>query len=100
MDYKVVWTEPALADLRAIVERIASDNPSAARRVGEEVINHIELLARFPHIGPRYPRGSKGDDREILCRNYRIFYRVSDERKTVEVLIIWHGMRQEPELPA
>jgi addiction module RelE/StbE family toxin len=98
MDYKIVWTEPALADLRAVVERIARDNPSAAGRVGEEIIAHVELLATFPHIGPHYPRGSKTGDREILCRGYRIFYRIFEEQQTVEILIIWHGSRQEPEL--
>jgi plasmid stabilization system protein ParE len=100
MDYQIIWTEPALADLETIVTHIAGDNPPAAGRVGDEIIAHVELLATFPHIGPHYPRGSKSGDREILCRSYRIFYRVFEDRQVVEVLTIWHGARQEPELPA
>ena len=99
MDYKIVWTEPALSDLQEITDYIARDNPSAAAQVGGEIIEHVEILSSFPHIGPRYPRGSSGRNREILCGSYRVFYRVIAELKRVEVLTVWHGARQEPNLP-
>jgi plasmid stabilization system protein ParE len=35
MDYKIVWTEPALNSLRDILSYIAQDNPLAARRLGD-----------------------------------------------------------------
>jgi len=59
----------------------------------------VEILATFPHIGPRYPRGRQSRVREIVCRRYRIFYRVIEERKVVEILTVWHGARDEPDLP-
>jgi toxin ParE1/3/4 len=99
MDFKIVWTEPALADLEAIVSYIARDNVAAAERVGDDIISHIEVLGAHPFIGTHYPRGSRGEDREILCRNYRIFYRVFEDQKLVEILVIWHGSRDEPQLP-
>jgi plasmid stabilization system protein ParE len=34
MDFKIIWTEPALANLGEIVSYIAQDNPDAARRTG------------------------------------------------------------------
>ncbi len=40
MDYKIVWTEPALANLEGIVVHIARDNPIAAGRVGGEIMWH------------------------------------------------------------
>lgn len=46
MDFKVVWTDPALADLREIAAHIASDNPVAAGRVGNSMIEHVETLRR------------------------------------------------------
>lgn len=54
------------------------------------------FLATFPFIGPPYPRGSRGPLREIVFRNYRIFYDVSEESRSVEILHVWHGARDEP----
>ncbi|HXJ92674.1 MAG TPA: type II toxin-antitoxin system RelE/ParE family toxin [Terriglobia bacterium] len=34
--------------------------------------------------------------REIVVRPYRIFYDVSEESKSVEILHVWHGARDEP----
>ena len=98
--FKLIWTESAIADLDGICSYIAADNPSAAGWVGRGILEHVELLARFPFIGPAYPLGSGGPVREIVFRRtYRIFYSVSEQPRTVEVLRVWHGARGEPELP-
>lgn len=99
MDFKIIWTNPALADLQDIVAFIARDNAIAAERVGNIIIDHIEMLRSFPFIGPPYPRKSNGDRREIVCDNYRIFYRVRESRKLVEILTVWHGARGTPKVP-
>ncbi len=99
MEFKIIWTEPALADLETIRDYIATDNTAAAEKVGWDIIRHVELLGNFPHIGPTYPRGSKGNTREIVSGSYRIFYRVKDAEKLVQILTIWHGARDEPTLP-
>ncbi len=54
------------------------------------------ILASFPFIGPTYPRGARGTLREIVFRSYRIFYDVSEESLSVEILHVWHGARDEP----
>lgn len=100
MDYRIIWTETAVANLTAIVQHVALDNPTAARKLGEDILAHAEILATFPHIGPAYPRGSTAGVRQVMCRNYRMFYRVMEERITVEILLIWHGARQDPALPS
>ncbi len=91
MDCKIIWTNPALEDLREIVTYISGDNPDAARRVGMDIYETVTLLATFPLIGPAYPRGSNGKIREIVSWSYRIFYRANPKKKTVEILTIWHG---------
>jgi len=98
MDFKVAWTDPALGDLQDIVAYIAADDPAAAGRVGNDILNHVETLRTLPFIGPEYPRGMQSICREILCGNYRIFYRVSEQRKLVEILTIWHGARGTPKI--
>jgi toxin ParE1/3/4 len=95
-EYQVVWTEPAVADLEAISAFLEQASPSAAEKIRAEIVEHVEILRSFPLIGPRYPRDRRGLTREIVCRKYRIFYRVVEEAKRVEVLTIWHGSRREP----
>lgn len=97
MDFKVIWSDAALADLHEICEYIARDNPQAAERVGRGILDHVRILASFPFIGPTYPRGAKGPLREIVFRPYRIFYDVAEEAQSVEVLHVWHGARQDPD---
>jgi plasmid stabilization system protein ParE len=54
MDCKVIWTDPAIEDLGEIVRYIAADDPSSARRVGNDIIRTVELLQSFPLLGPPY----------------------------------------------
>src|SRR5580658_8083877 len=51
MAFKILYTEKALADLEAILDYILADNPAAATRFGNGLLNHIDLLATYPHIG-------------------------------------------------
>jgi len=96
MDFKIVWSDGAIADLQEICSHIAKDNPKAALRIGQSIIDHVGVLASFPFIGPAYPRGSQGPLREIVYRPYRIFYDVSEDARKVEILHVRHGARQEP----
>lgn len=96
MDFKVIWSEVAIADLHEICSYIAQDDPQAAQRAGRGILDHVRILSAFPLIGPSYPRGTKGTLREIVFRSYRIFYDVSVSSQSVEILHVWHGARQEP----
>ena len=72
MDFKVVWTEPALIELEDLVRFIAADDPAAAVRVGDEILDHVELLKTFPEIGPVSRRRAVLHVRQITCRPFRI----------------------------
>ena len=96
MDFKVIWSDAAIADLHDICSYIAQDNPQAAQRMGRGILDHVRILASFPSIGPTYPRGARGSLREIVFRSYRIFYDVSEASRSVEILHVWHGAREEP----
>ena len=99
MDWEVVWTEPAVADLEQIVRTVASQSQTAAETLRVELLESAEVLARFPLIGPTYERDRTGRTREILCRQYRIFYRAIEDQRRIEVLTVWHSARREPKLP-
>ena len=96
MDFKVIWSEAAIADLQDICSYIAQHNPEAAHRMGRGILEHVRILGSFPFIGPTYPRGVRGSLREIVFRSYRIFYDVSETSRSVEILHVWHGAREEP----
>jgi len=96
MGFKIVWSDAAFEDLRALCFYIAQYDPQAALRMGHGVVDHVRILASFPFIGPTYPRGTNGPLREIVYRSYRIFYDVSEETRQVEILHVWHGAREEP----
>ena len=97
MDFKVIWTETALADLEAIVTYIAQTDPGAAERLGNTIIDHVDVLRTFPRIGPRYSKARDDRVREILCGKYRVFYQIDDQFKSVHILKLYHGRRDEPE---
>ena len=98
MDFKVIWSDEAIKDLHDICSYIAQHDPPAAQLLGQRILDHVRILASFPFIGPMYPRGSRGTLREIVFRNYRVFYDVGEESRTVEILHVWHGARDEPPL--
>ena len=53
---EVIWSEPALADLEAIADYIALDNPRAAADLVRRVLSHVEQLAEHPRSGPKLPK--------------------------------------------
>ena len=96
MDFKLSWTDRALADLEELVRHYREDEGSveAAKKVGTAIMDRVEILQSFPDIGPRYPRRD-GIHREVLCHDYRIFYRVDHDTRVVYIARVWHG-RQDP----
>jgi len=89
----LIWTEPALDDLDALVGFIALDNPAAAGRLVRKVVESVERLETFPNSGRR-PRDLPGTlYREIVVPACRVFYRVSGN-----TIYIVHAMREEQQV--
>jgi toxin ParE1/3/4 len=80
------WTTEASDQLEAAVKYIQQDNPAAARKVAQTVIDRIEELATFPGIGRP---GEVKETRELVSSPYVVVYRYTEE--IVEILHIWHG---------
>ena len=76
---RLIWTEPALADLEAIADYIALDNPAAARRLVQTVFESVERLECFPSSGKRPPEMPRSHYREIVVTPCRVFYRVEGD---------------------
>ena len=96
MDHQVIWTDPAIDDLQAVVIAIAQDNSQRARLVGDSILDHADVLATFPRLGPIYEATGGQPVRVIFCDPYQIFYRVFDDQRSVEIMHVRHAVRQSP----
>lgn len=96
MELKVIWTDPAIKNLKEIRDYIAEDNPSAAVSFGLELFESTRHLGRFPGSCRVYQTGEDGEVRELLYRGYRIFYQ--QYGGAIEILHVRHGARSNPKL--
>jgi toxin ParE1/3/4 len=96
MGCKIIFSPQAIADAEAVVRYIAKDNPEAAVRVGNALIDRVVILENFPRIGSLYPK--RPGVRKLVSRPYLIFYRLREKENAVDILRYWHGARREPEL--
>ncbi|HEY5047607.1 MAG TPA: type II toxin-antitoxin system RelE/ParE family toxin [Rhizomicrobium sp.] len=89
----IEWHPLARIDLAELVEYIANDDPGAAYRVHEEILDQVALLAAHPGMG-RIGR-VRGSRELVVARTpYITAYRVS--ASTITVLRILHGARRWP----
>jgi toxin ParE1/3/4 len=91
MDYRVILSRPALRDLGEIARYIAQDNPTAAERVGLELVRLAESLAIMPRRGGQL-RARPGV-RRLVSEPYLVTYRVDETQRVVYVLRFWHAKR-------
>lgn len=96
MEYKILFSEAALANLEAILEFIERDNPAAAEHFGNGLLDHVDLLASFPGMGELVPR--RRGIRKLLHTPIRIYYRIHEDSKIVEVIQFRHGARRPSKL--
>ncbi len=88
------WSDQARADLAAIGDYIATDNPPAAQRWVNTLIAAFEQAAEMPLAGRIVPEFQQAGLREVIRRNYRLVYRVREDH--IEVLTIFEGHRLFP----
>ena len=94
---EIVWTEPALADLDAIADYIALENPTAAAWLVQRIFRHVDRLGEHPLLGPVVPELGHDRYRHLVEQPCRVFYRVDGDR--VLVLHVLRGERLvRPEL--
>jgi plasmid stabilization system protein ParE len=96
MDYRVIVSRPALADLSAIVAFLAAANRDAAVRIGHELLDACETLLVLPERGS--PVRLRPALRKLSHRYYLIYYRIDGSRRLVEIVRIWDGRRDPQSL--
>jgi toxin ParE1/3/4 len=91
----VFWTDPALADLAALHDYIANDDPAAADAMVLRIVDLVERqLPRMPESG-RPGRVHKTRELVVSGSPYFVPYRVNGDQ--IEILRVIHGARRWPE---
>ena len=96
--YKIMRTDKAEDQLRDIIYYIADDSGSidTALKYLDKIEESINRLKEFPNSGsvPRYSILKKQGYRVVIVEKHLIFYKVSEENKTVIVYAIVDGRRE------
>lgn len=96
MGCKIIFSPQAIVDLESVVGFIAKENPEAAVRIGDALIDRVTILEDFPLLGSKYPK--RPGVRKLVSKPYVIFYRFREKENAVDILRYWHGAQREPDL--
>ncbi len=91
---KIIWTEPALSDLKGVAEYIALDKVDAAKRFVNNVFSIVDRLEKFPNSGRKPPELKRSRYKEVIANPCRIFYRFDKNNDIVYVLFVMRSERQ------
>ena len=91
MDYRVILSRPSLRDLGEIARYIAGDSPTAAERVGLQLLALAESLTLLPRRGGQL-RARPGVHR-LVHEPYLVTYRIDETQRIVYILRFWHAKR-------
>jgi plasmid stabilization system protein ParE len=96
--YNVDVLPIARADIADIYNYISLDNPNAALRVTEEIMDKIDTLAEFPERCPMVPDNvlARQGYRMLIIESYIAFFKVL--KADVLVYRVLHGKRDYPQL--
>ena len=86
------WTDEARQDLAAIIDYIASDNPTAADAFLDRIIERSNALPHHPHA---FRQGRLPGTREMVVHpNYILVY--STDEGAITILRLLHSARNWP----
>ena len=96
--YDIELLPAAYTDLDEIFDYIMADNPTAADRILNIIMDSLSRLEKYPHSGKPLLEGSlkKFSFRMVIIDPYLAFYRLIDNK--VLVYRILHGARSYPHL--
>ena len=87
----ILWTGPALDDLREIQRYVARDKPQAARALARRIRERVNGLHEHPQSGRMVPELERQGLLEMIVAPYRIVYQTRQD--AIVILRVWHGHR-------
>jgi plasmid stabilization system protein ParE len=96
MGKAIIWSPSARGDLRSIVSYIATDNPDAAIKTGQRIIDRSKQIEEFEGSARIVPEFRDKSIKELIEGNYRIIFRIQSNQ--IEVVRVWHAARGRPQI--
>jgi len=100
MAVTVVYSELAASDLQSIYNYISKDSVYYAKRELSLIRTAVKKLKNNVFLGRMFEDFNDELNRELIYRNYRIFYDISPDHKKVEIITIHHHSRLLTNNPA
>ena len=85
---KILWTEPAIEDLRNLHGYIAKDSKEFASTFVGKIILSVDKLTDFPRLGRMVPEADQEAIRELLYHNYRIISEADPDKRLFYMLVV------------
>ena len=73
---------------------IAEENPGAARRVVQDLLDRIEVLADHPRLGRRLFDEVDPELRRLVAGDYIVVYRIIETRKEISIVAVRHSRQR------
>jgi toxin YoeB len=91
---RIIWSKQRLR-IKGIFDywNKANGNKNYSRKLNIEFNNLVELLLTFPELGRKV---ENYDARFLIKREYIVFYKLSRDSDSIEILQIWDS-RRDPE---
>jgi toxin ParE1/3/4 len=95
----LIWSRPAIGELRQIRAWIARDSPRYAEATTDGIRTAARRAARFPESGRIVPESQSGVYREVFFGVYRIIYEYDSGSNQITIAAVMHGSRLITGLP-
>ena len=86
---RLIYSDPALADIEGILHYIGQNNPAAAVRFGEGILDTCRMFETNPELGVRR-EDLAADLRLFTYRGYGIYYRIDQADQVVMIERVLH----------
>ena len=98
MAFQIIWSRTAVEDLKGIVQYIAMDDPDAAAKLADRIIQRFESASKLPFSNRIVPEKAEEPIREVVLKPYRLIYQVDSNRSVIHILRVWHAAREIPDV--
>ena len=96
MAAEVRWSARARREVNSALGFLARRELDAVPTVATAIMSQARRLEGQPHLGAVFQRTRRGEVRETLTANYRIFDRVPYEGTVVRIVSVRHARRKDP----
>lgn len=102
MGWKIIFAPQALEELEQVVRFIAQEDPQAAIRFGDYLVDRADSLTNFPELGTPYRRRANVLDRrkepELADEGIDLWILYAWTRN-LDMLAVWYDEKSESVLP-